>query len=361
MSTKRKSVLLVSLKDFYGGGEVHLRNLAHLLGEHCDVEALVIDPVLAGHLRDEGAKVHRLTFMPGVPQLFQVIHAFLVLPAILFRNPIRVVQVTGKIETILLPLARLFGCTTVSVRHLVPLQGQGKWLRRFRSWIIEQVYGLGILFADRIVCVSETVGREMQKFSRWNRVLVIPNWVRYMPPKRELGEVRAPLRLLFVGRLESHKGLHLLLQALRGMSGYELTVVGEGSEIPSLRLLATEANVIFSGFSPDPSSYYRDADIFIMPSLGPEGLPLVTIEAMSHGLPCVLSDLPVHQEVSRNGDAALLFKSGDAESLRTQLQVLMNSELERMRFGDAAYRMVLQKFSPDAAAKAYLDAYGFYE
>jgi glycosyltransferase involved in cell wall biosynthesis len=169
-------------------------------------------------------------------------------------------------------------------------------------------------------------------------------------------ERQRPLRLLFVGRLEFHKGLHLLLQALEDMSGYELTVVGDGSEMAHLRSLAVGKNVLFCGFQSDTSNYYKNADIFVMPSLGPEGLPLVTIEAMSHGLPCVLSDLPVHIEVSQVGSGAILFKSGDAVSLRAKLQVLMDCEHERSRFGDAAYQLVQQKYSPQVAIKAYLNA-----
>jgi glycosyltransferase involved in cell wall biosynthesis len=123
-----------------------------------------------------------------------------------------------------------------------------------------------------------------------------------------------------------------------------------------LRSFAAEKNVLFCGFQTDVSEHYRNADIFVMPSMGPEGLPLVTIEAMSYGLPCVLSDLPVHVEVSQDGTGAILFKSGDSLSLREQLEGLMKCAYERKKVGDTARKVVLQRYSPQSASEAYLRA-----
>jgi glycosyltransferase involved in cell wall biosynthesis len=356
MKAERKSVLLISVNTFYGGGEVHLFNLARLLEDHCNVNALVFDPTLDQRLRDAGFKVFKLSLLPQAARSLQVLHAFFILPFIIYRARISAVVVTGTIETLLLPTAHLFGCKAISMRHLAPFLGNGNYLSRLRRLVIETVYGFGILFADSTICVSNTVAVTMQRIALHDRLLVIPNWVPLIPAKNERCGSHPPLRLLFVGRLESNKGLHLLLQAIEGMSGYELTVVGDGSEMENLRSLAVGRNVLFCGFQSDVSDYYRNADIFVMPSMGPEGLPLVTIEAMSYGLPCVLSDLPVHAEVSRDGAGAILFKSGNVLSLRANLQRLMDCEPERKRVGDAAYQLVLQRYSPQSAIKAYLSA-----
>jgi glycosyltransferase involved in cell wall biosynthesis len=356
MQPEKKSVLLISVNTFYGGGEVHLLNLARLLEGHCDVHALVFDPTLDQRLRNAGATVHKLSLLPRAARSLQVLHAVFVLPFIIYRSHVRSVVVTGTIETLLLPIARLFGCTSISMRHLVPFLGLGNYLTRFRRLFIEMVYGFGVLFADSVICVSDTVAVQMRRIALHNRILVIPNWVPSVPAKSERSESRLPLRLLFVGRLEANKGLHLLLQALDEMDDYELTVVGDGSEMARLRSLAAGKDVSFAGFQSDVSDYYRNADIFVMPSVGPEGLPLVTIEAMSYRLPCVLSDLPVHVEVSQGGTGAILFKSGDATCLRAKLQRLMECEHERYRVGDAAYQLVLQRHSPQGASKAYVSA-----
>jgi glycosyltransferase involved in cell wall biosynthesis len=262
--------------------------------------------------------------------------------------------ISGTIEAILLLPAKIMGCRTISVRHLVPFVGNGSIIRKCRRLLIEAVYGCGILFADQVVCVSEAVAEGMRKIALHRRIQVIPNWVPSIPEKNVKRESARPIRLLFVGRLEHHKGLHLLLNALDDANEFELTVVGDGIEGAQLRQMAQGKAVHFEGFQSDTARYYRNADIFIMPSLGPEGLPLVTLEAMSHALPCILSDLPAHVDVSCGGANALLFETGQVESLRTRLQNLANSTAERILLGDRAYRHVLKRYSPAVAKKNYL-------
>jgi glycosyltransferase involved in cell wall biosynthesis len=195
----------------------------------------------------------------------------------------------------------------------------------------------------------------MRKIALHKRIRVIPNWVPSIPEKMNRRECPLPVRLLFVGRLEHHKGLHLLLSALDNARDYQLIVVGDGVETAQLRQIAKGKSVRFEGFQQDTGKYYRDADIFIMPSLGPEGLPLVTLEAMSYALPCILSDLPVHVEVSCGGKNALLFEAGQVESFRAALNTLFASSDERNRLGDRAYQHVVEKYNPALARKDYLD------
>ena len=80
-----------------------------------------------------------------------------------------------------------------------------------------------------------------------------------------------------MGRLERYKGLYLLLEALRGIPNVALTVVGDGSYRGELERLAEGINVRFEGFQSNPSKYYEETDIFVMPSLGPEGFGIVTL------------------------------------------------------------------------------------
>jgi glycosyltransferase involved in cell wall biosynthesis len=160
-----------------------------------------------------------------------------------------------------------------------------------------------------------------------------------------------------VGRLERYKGLHLLLDALRDIPDVSLTVVGEGKYRPALEGLATGLDVEFVGFQSDPTPYYEAADIFVMPSLGPEGLPLVALEAMSHALPCLFSDLPVHSEITENGRAAMLFRSGDVEDLRRNLVTLIESSSRRAAYSEHAYRTIKSKYHVSVARQAYLQLF----
>jgi glycosyltransferase involved in cell wall biosynthesis len=94
-----------------------------------------------------------------------------------------------------------------------------------------------------------------------------------------------------------------------------------------------------------------------MPSNGPEGLPMVALEAMSHGLPCLFSDLPVHREITGDGRAARLFETGNVGDLRAKVLELVENSGLREQLAAAAYRQVQTKYHVDAARRAYLQVF----
>jgi glycosyltransferase involved in cell wall biosynthesis len=85
---------------------------------------------------------------------------------------------------------------------------------------------------------------------------------------------------------------------------------------------------------------YRSADLFIGPSHAEEGFGLPVLEALSSGLPAVLSDTPAHRHIA--GNAAEFFEAGDAESLARQARLLLS---------DPARRSELSELGPRAARR----------
>jgi glycosyltransferase involved in cell wall biosynthesis len=164
-----------------------------------------------------------------------------------------------------------------------------------------------------------------------------------------------------VGRLENRKGLVVLLKALETLDGVDLTVVGDGEDRSELEKMAGELPVRFAGYHADPRTFYEQADVFVMPSLGPEGMPLVSLEAMSHGIPCILSDLDVHKEISENGRAALLFLKGDSVDLRKKIRLLSSEPAIRSSIARKAYELIKANHNPDTAKGAYMRVFGLIE
>jgi glycosyltransferase involved in cell wall biosynthesis len=164
-----------------------------------------------------------------------------------------------------------------------------------------------------------------------------------------------------VGRLVRYKGVSLILDAMRqlnaieGLRGLSLTVVGEGEDREPLEQEAANLNVEFAGFRTDTSPFYRSADVFVNPTLGPEGLPLVSLDAMSYGLPCIFSDLPVHREITSNGRSALLFESGNPSDLKRALELLLETPRLIERYGRLAREAVEAKHKPDIARQRYVE------
>ena len=103
------------------------------------------------------------------------------------------------------------------------------------------------------------------------------------------------VRILTIGRLIPRKGFQFLIRALpqiveNAAADFEIEIVGDGPYQKQLLKLAADLNVTehirFAGAVPyaELPQKYRDADIFILPSLA-EGMPLVVLEAMGTGLP----------------------------------------------------------------------------
>lgn len=355
---KRKQILLIDLGGSMAGVEKYLLELVEILHPSANVFALCALEELAQKLESCGVKVFKIPTFQHF-RLLRFVTAFLVLPVLILRHRIAIVQVNGFLESILLIPARLLGCTTIYTRHGPFETDIFKWYKQPAKFVPRILSRYCAHFASRLVCVSETVAAMIGPSFPAEQVIVIPNWVSRVPdykPRTLSGDRR--VQVVYVGRLEKYKGLHLLLEAIREIGNVKLSVVGDGGYRQSLEQLGSGLDVEFVGFQSDPTPYFEMADIFVMPSMGPEGLPLVALEAMSHALPCLFSDLPVHSEITESGRAAMLFRSGDVKDLRDRLRTLIDDSSERTRYAEYAYQRIKSNYHVSGARRAYLQLFG---
>jgi glycosyltransferase involved in cell wall biosynthesis len=146
--------------------------------------------------------------------------------------------------------------------------------------------------------------------------------------------------LLYVGALEPRKGIETLAEAVAIARGLGLTapllVVGEGRLAPGLENVA---GVKLVGRQSDAqlAELYTGALALVMPSTL-EGFGLPPVEAATHGVVSVVSDLPVFRETLR--DALLTFPVGDAEALAKALVLVSGDSSLRAKLGTAAQQAV---------------------
>ena len=74
----------------------------------------------------------------------------------------------------------------------------------------------------------------------------------------------------------------------------------------------------------DIASYYRDADVFCLPSFA-EGLPVVLMEAMATGRPVVATRITGIPELVEDGVSGFLVAPGSVEQLVGALERLAAS------------------------------------
>jgi glycosyltransferase involved in cell wall biosynthesis len=230
------------------------------------------------------------------------------------------------------------------------------WSRQPLKRLARKIARHSVRFTTHVVCVSQAVAESVGPVLPATRYSVIANWISgQMPFRPPLRELSPRARVLCASRLERYKGVHLLVEAARHLPDAEVTIVGDGSDRASLeRLAAGLPNVRFVGFKRDLEEFYGQADIFVMPSKGPEGLPMASLEAMSRGLPCIFSDLPVHREITDNGRGAYLFHPDKMENLLTALRDMIASPERRCAYATEAHSIVASRYNESAVRAAYL-------
>ena len=169
-----------------------------------------------------------------------------------------------------------------------------------------------------------------------------------------------PLRVLYLGRLSPEKGVDVLLRAwallihspssenvadnhsspvIRHSS---LTIVGDGHERPALEALAAElgisGQVEFTGALPRSAAFamLSTASLLVFPSVWYEQFAITPIEAMSLGVPILVSDVARFGTIVENGVTGRFFPPGSPAALATAIRELLSDPTGLRRMGEAA-------------------------
>ena len=218
--------------------------------------------------------------------------------------------------------------------------------------------------ARRLVGVSEGVARELRRYfpAMLDRIDVIPNGVdteAFRPP-RDPGPRHGGngLEALFVGSEWERKGLGVAIEALDGADpDIHLTVVGDGDEGAYRELagsLGVEDRVTFAGATTEVASWFRRADVFLLPTAY-ETFSLVTYEAAASGLPLLVTKVNGVEDLLRDG-ANGWFVERDPKDVRERLRALRSDPELRAAMGDAARRDSL-RYSWSRVVGRYMELY----
>lgn len=149
------------------------------------------------------------------------------------------------------------------------------------------------------------------------------------------------VRLVYSGRLETRKGLPELLEACDQLQlqnqSFELVLMGDSRDASLLQQAEIRQYCRVTGWLPKQrlKDEMASADIFVLPSYD-EGLPMAMIEAMSMGLPVVVTPVGGIPDVIGNGREGFLVPVGDVNGLVEALVALTSSRSLRIRMGSEA-------------------------
>jgi len=216
------------------------------------------------------------------------------------------------------------------------------------------------------VCIS--VSHTLQVFCRkrfGKEVIYIPNGadvhkVSSVAHLKDFG-LKPEKYILNVGRIVQHKGLGYLIDAHEILSKRmdsdklpKLVFVGAPSFTDDYykelkRRTAGNPNIRFLGFQKGDKlkQIFAHAKIYVHPSEA-EGLPLVILEAMSFGLPVLVSDIPENLETMHH--AGFSFENKNVEDLANKLESLLKNDNELTRASKRSLETVQKFFSWDMIA-----------
>lgn len=216
--------------------------------------------------------------------------------------------------------------------------------------------------ADTVIAISESVKRyhlSTGHLTRDTRVAVIP--YGYQPIQDstvnsyEWGERQdGVVRIACVARLAPQKDLGTLLRGVARLRSLgrdvDLRIAGEGPDRSALMALrdslGLRENVTLLGKIPNPESFIAGADVFALTSKY-EGLGLVLLEAMAAGTPIVAARNTAIEEVVTDGEAGLLFETGDHADFAAKVLRFTSSNQLVADTVKAAHQRLTTSFSVD--------------
>ncbi|OZI38788.1 glycosyl transferase [Bordetella genomosp. 5] len=236
-----------------------------------------------------------------------------------------------------------------------------RW-RKLRRW-----------FYPRAAMVTVQAHATAKPFARdvpgIERLEVIPN---PLPPElldAPITTVGAPAqerkRLIAMGRLVPDKQFDLLIDVYAGLAqdfpDWDLWIWGEGPMREQLEAQVEAAGlagrVHLPGRTAEPWVEQARGEAFVLTS-AVEGFPNVLLEAMAVGLPAVTFDCTSGpEEITRNGQDALLVPPGDRDGLRTALASLMRDPDLRARLGQQGAQSVRRRYSLAAVLAEWDDLF----
>lgn len=225
-------------------------------------------------------------------------------------------------------------------------------------------------WADCVTTVCEATRRSVHRIDS----LTIRNGVPVPPPKsgareqiRQSWGLSDQIICLYAGRLSSLKGIRLAVEAVarvarEDVAPVHLVLIGSGSEDETSDLerwiAVTGLADRFSIYAADP--HYQGllpaADIFLLPSFS-EGLPLVLLDAMAAGLPCVASKVGGIPEVVEDNVSGLLVPAGDLDALTNAIGRLTADKSLRTRLGARARARIEASFTEERMVRSYTELY----
>lgn len=207
----------------------------------------------------------------------------------------------------------------------------------------------------RIMCVSQAVKDHLNamqwmgmKFKPGRAVGIYKGhdlaWYQDTPADlSEFGITESDFVVTFAGRNRPHKGAHVIIESTQWISPeipIHFILMGNISENKKLlRQIADSPisnRIHLPGFRNDAPAVIAASDTFLMPSTKREGLSRAVIEAMSYGIPPIVTNVGGLPELVSDQESGFVIPPNDPQALAQQITELYKNPETKKRLGDNA-------------------------
>jgi len=251
--------------------------------------------------------------------------------------------------------------------------------RRLQNWVNAKLEHWSIRHAAQLIAVSPSLKRlmEQQGFAP-ERVTYVPNGVPAIDaPPRQRPMQRRPMQsrtlqswtLGMAALFRPRKGIEVLIESLAALRsrGVDVTLRAVGPfETPEYerKVMALVENlgvgeaIEWTGFTQDIAAELRQMDLFVLPSLFGEGLPMVVLEAMAAGLPVVASHVEGVPEAIRHREEGLLVEPNSVSQLALAIEeIVVGDQLDYESLSKSARQRHAECFSDRSMAGNLAEVY----
>ncbi|MEO5564481.1 MAG: glycosyltransferase family 4 protein [Chitinophagaceae bacterium] len=213
--------------------------------------------------------------------------------------------------------------------------------------------------SDYILCPSEFVRQSfIDKGFSPKRLLKVNFGFSATSPVANKSFNTESFRVLYVGQLNFRKGLRYAIEAFKQVKhpNKEFIIVGPKVGITGLEKMQLPKEVVFTGTlkGEELNDQYRKADVFILPSLE-EGLALVQMEALSFGVPVLITTNTGGEDIITDGGQGFIVPPADANALKERLQEMAGDKELLKRMSEEALQAAHSYGSWDLAVKRLAD------
>jgi glycosyltransferase involved in cell wall biosynthesis len=238
-----------------------------------------------------------------------------------------------------------------------------------RNWLNSASERFSLSGVSRLVCVSQSLADHMRACGyREELIRVVPNGVPSGPELTARETPSGTWTLSMVALFRPRKGLEVLLHALAELRAQQVPVrlraIGpfetpeyEATIRELVAELGLEDAIDWIGFTREVNRELAQTDLFVLPSLFGEGLPMVVLEAMAAGVPVIGTAIEGIPEAIRDGVDGLIAAPSDAASLASAIRRVIEGEVDWQALRASARLRQVALFSDHSMATGVAQVY----